>query len=295
LTPFIFMTARASHEDIRRGMSLGADDYITKPFTRLELLQAVQAQLEKRAAQQQVQQRDEELWQQALEQENQQRMLKTKLVAMFTHDFRNPLAAILSASGLLRDYGHRMDSERQRTHFNRIEASVRQLVQMLDEMLVVSQVETGNLDFNPERLNIAELLQDIVGEFQTIHGETHQLIYTSQFDDPVMADPRLLRQIAANLISNAIKYSPQGREVHISLESLDGYEVLTVQDHGIGIPEADQTRLFTAFQRASNVGSVSGTGLGLAIVKQAVDLQNGTVHLESQIGTGTTVTVKIPI
>jgi signal transduction histidine kinase len=110
-----------------------------------------------------------------------------------------------------------------------------------------------------------------------------------------MADPRLLRQIAANLISNAIKYSPQGSEVRIFLERDNGHVVMTVRDQGIGIPEADQRRLFTPFQRASNVGEVSGTGLGLAIVKQAVELQGGSVELGSKVGAGTTVIVKIPV
>src|SRR5664279_2639844 len=211
--PFIVVTARAAYEDVRRGMDLGADDYITKPFTRLELLQAIQTRLEKKSAQEQYRQDAVDQWQQAFQQEREQRQLKSKLVAMFSHDFRNPLASIMSSSSLLRDYGGRMDEERRLAHFNRVDASVRQLLQMLDDMLIVSQMETGNLDFKPEPLNIAEFLRQIVEEFQSIHGETHPLVFESHFTDTVTADPRLLRQIAANLISNAIKYSPQGSEV----------------------------------------------------------------------------------
>ena len=110
-----------------------------------------------------------------------------------------------------------------------------------------------------------------------------------------MADPRVLRQIAANLISNAIKYSPEGGEVQVSLDNGGNQYSLTVQDQGIGIPEADQPRLFAAFQRASNVKNVSGTGLGLVIVKQAVDLLSGSVSFDSQVGVGTTFIVHIPI
>jgi two-component system, sensor histidine kinase and response regulator len=110
-----------------------------------------------------------------------------------------------------------------------------------------------------------------------------------------MADGRLLRQIAANMISNAIKYSPQGSEVCVLLERRGDSCVLTVIDYGIGIPEADQARLFDAFQRASNVGEVQGTGLGLAIVNYAVGLHGGSVDLESKLGVGTTVTARIPV
>lgn len=293
--PFIFVTARSSHEDVRKGMSLGADDYITKPFTRVELLQAVQIRLEKKALQEQHHQYEVKQWQQAFEQEREQRQLKAKLVAMFSHDFRNPLAVIMSSIGIVRDYADRIDELHRVKHLNRAEASIRQLLQMLDDMLVVSQMETGNLDFKPEQLKIKEFLQRIVEEFHIIHGETHSLVFESEFSDIVMADPRLLHQIAANLISNAIKYSPQGSEIRIFLECDNGQVVVMVRDQGIGIPEADQQRLFTAFQRASNVGGVSGTGLGLVIVKQAVDLHGGSIELGSKVGVGTTVTVKIPV
>src|SRR5664279_5498150 len=164
--PFILVTARAAYEDVRKGMELGADDYITKPFSRLELLQAIQTRLEKKAAHEQHQQVEIEQWQQAFEQEREQRQLKSKLVAMFSHDFRNPLASIMSSNSLLRDYADRMDKERRLAHFNRIEASIHQLLQMLDDMLVVAQMESGTLNFKPESLNIAEFMQHIVEEFQ---------------------------------------------------------------------------------------------------------------------------------
>ncbi len=128
-----------------------------------------------------------------------------------------------------------------------------------------------------------------------MNGATHRLLFDSHLTKPVMADPRLLRQIAANLISNAIKYSPQGGDVQIILDRHTGQEfVLIVRDQGIGIPEDDQARLFTAFVRGSNTANIPGTGLGLIIVKQAVDLHRGSIHFESQSGVGTTITVVIP-
>jgi two-component system sensor histidine kinase/response regulator len=293
--PFIFVTARAAHEDMRRGMDLGADDYLTKPFSRLELLNAVQTRLEKRLIQQQQRQTEVDQWQQAFEQEREQRLLKAKLVAMFSHDFRNPLSSILTSTSLLRDYAGRMDEERRLNHFNRIEGSVRQLLQMLDDMLVVAQMDSGKLTFTPEPLQIQAFIQQMTEEFQMIHSDTYRLYFESRVAHTVMADPRLLRQIATNLISNAIKYSPQGSEVRILLDSVDGERwMLVVQDQGIGIPEEDQWLLFEAFQRASNVGLVQGTGLGLAIVKQAAELHGGTVYLESEVGVGTRVSVVMP-
>lgn len=293
--PFIFVTARAAHDDVRYGMELGADDYITKPFSRLDFLKAVETRLQRKAIREIQHQEEVQQWQRAFEQEHEQRLLKAKLVAMFSHDFRNPLSSILSSNGLLRDYTDRMDEDRRRLHFNRIEASVLQLIQMLDDMLVVSQMETGSLEFTPEPLNITEFMKKIVDEFQIIHAETHQIIFESRVNQKIPGDSRLLRQISANLISNAIKYSPQESEVRISLDKPDVQQiVLTVHDNGVGIPEKDQSRLFQAFQRGSNVGDVLGTGLGLAIVKQAVDAHGGNIQLYSTVNQGTTVTVTLP-
>jgi two-component system sensor histidine kinase/response regulator len=292
--PFILVTARASHEDIRQGMALGADDYITKPFSRLELLHAVQTRLEKKAAQEQHYEQHLEQLQQALTHEHDERLLKAKLVAMFSHDFRNQLTIILSSNSLLRDYADRLDEKHRVAHRNNIEAATRVLLQMLDDMLVVAEMETGHLAPEEKPLNVGQFLQDIVAEFQTISGEKYQVHFENNFSDTVLADARLLRQIAANLISNAIKYSPQGGEVRVILDTLDGQYILSVQDQGIGISNADQVRLFNAFQRGNNVGTISGSGLGLAIVKQAVDLQGGTIRLESQLGIGTTVIVTLP-
>jgi len=293
-TPFIFLTAKASHEDLRGGMTSGADDYITKPFTRQELLLAIQKQLEKRLMREQWHQREVQQLQNALMQEHEQRLLKAKLVGMFSHDFRNPLSTILSSNSLLRDYADRLDEQRRLTHLNRIDASVHQLIQMLDDMLIVTQMEAGSLQFSPESLNIGEVIQGIVEEFQAVNSEVCTIIFENQTHDSVLADVRLIRQIASNLISNAVKYSPLGGEVHVTLKAEDGSYLFTVQDHGIGIEQEDQEQLFTAFHRGSNVGRVTGTGLGLAIVKQAVTIHGGTIELESAVGQGTMVKVNIP-
>ena len=293
-TPFIFLTAKASHEDLRSGMTSGADDYITKPFTRHELLRAVQKQLDKRLSREQWHEQEVQQLQSALMQEHEQRIVKAKLVGMFSHDFRNPLSTILSSNSLLRDYADRLDAQRRSTHLNRIDASVRQLIQMLDDMLIVTQMESGSLEFKPEPIDIDHILSGIVEEFQAINSEVCTLIFENHVNDTVLADVRLIRQIASNLISNAVKYSPLGGEVHVKLEPQDDQYVLTVQDHGIGIEPEDQERLFTAFQRGSNVGRITGTGLGLAIVKEAVSIHKGTVQLESSLGEGTTVKVSIP-
>src|SRR6185369_10165392 len=146
---------------------------------RQELLDAIQKQLQKRVVRERYYEAQIEQVQQALAREHEQRLLKAKLVGMFSHDFRNPLSTILSSNSLLRDYADRLDEQRRLTHLNRIDASVRQLLQMLDDMLIVTQMETGSLQFKPEPLNINHVIQNITDEFQTINGEVCTIIYES--------------------------------------------------------------------------------------------------------------------
>lgn len=292
--PFIFVTARASREDLRQGMALGADDYITKPFSNPELLQAVQARLKKKNAQQSHYELQLEQFQKALLQENEKRLLKAKLIAMFSHDLDNQISVVLSSITLLRTYADRLDEKRRLEKLIAIEAAAYRLQQMREDMLLIAEMETGHLAVEMSPLDVGHYLQGIIEEFQIIAGGRHHFHFDSRFNTTVMTDARLLRQIAANLISNAIKYSPQGGEVRVLLDHRNGQYSVSVQDYGIGISQSDQGRIFNAFQRGTNVKSISGTGLGLAIVKQAVDLQGGTIQLESQVGSGTLVVVTIP-
>jgi signal transduction histidine kinase len=108
-------------------------------------------------------------------------------------------------------------------------------------------------------------------------------------------DRQLLRQIFSNLLTNAIKYSPEGAIIHFRVQAENGWAIFQVEDHGIGIPDDEQTHLFDTFYRARNVGNIPGTGLGLSIVKSSVDLHGGSVSFKSRVGAGTTFTVKLPL
>lgn len=293
--PFIFLTARATYDDLRKGMTIGADDYITKPFTLDQLLQSVRIRLEKKAAKERQYLAEIEALTQTLRKEQEQREIKARLIAMFSHDFRNPLTGIFSSNSLLRDYGDRMDPERRLMHMNRIDNLVRLLIQMLDDLLVSAQMESGSFEYKPSLVEMDDFLRTLIDEFQTLYGESRRIVLDCHSSDYITADPQLLRHIMANLISNAVKYSSAGTEIRVTAARQDLNYVISVQDHGIGIPEADQALLFDAFQRGSNVNSISGTGLGLAIVKQAVELHGGSVSVESAVGHGTTMTITIPV
>jgi signal transduction histidine kinase len=213
---------------------------------------------------------------------------------MFSHDFRTPLSIIMSSTGLLRNYAHALTEERREKHFDRVEASVGLLIQMLDDMLLYAQMGSGKFNYEPQSIAVGDFLQKIVDEFLIIHDDLYEIVYDNALMQDYLVDPRLLRQVATNLISNAIKYSPQHSRIDVIAREEDNNLVLVVEDEGIGIPQDEQHKLFNIFQRASNVGDTKGTGLGLAIVKQALDLQGGSVVLQSQLDEGSRFIVTIP-
>ena len=232
----------------------------------------------------------------ALEQEKELSELKSRFISMASHEFRTPLTTILSSTEMLQVYGARWTEERKLTHLQRIKASVLNMTRLLDDVLILGRVEAGRMEFNPAPLDLVEFCRELIEEMQLGAGPKHVLELVSQVEcAQANLDEKLLRHILTNLLSNAIKYSPDGGAVQLELACQAGRAIFQVRDHGIGIPETDQARLFEAFHRAKNVGNISGTGLGLAIVKKSVDAHGGTIAFASQVGQGTMFTVTLPM
>lgn len=241
--------------------------------------------------------------QNALQREKELNELKSNFVSMTSHEFRTPLATILSSSELLEHYSHKWTAEKQLSHLVRIQDAVKHMTELLNDVLLIGKAEAGRLEFDPVPLALTEFCQSIVEEIQ-ITTCKHTVDFQVKGEErAAQLDPKLLRQILNNLLSNAVKYSPDGGTVHFDLTYEGGGEdggekaevVFCVRDEGIGIPKSDQTKMFTSFNRASNVGTISGTGLGLAIVKRSVDLHGGDISLKSDIGEGTTFIVRLPL
>lgn len=293
--PFVFLTAAVDRNSMRKGMDLGADDYLTKPFTHGELLNAVYSRLQKKAAQDKQIQEEIDILNHAFSQEREKRLFKSRLVAMFSHDFRNPLASILMSSGILRNHESRLSPESKQRRFDFIDGAVHKLLQMLDDMLTVAEIENGRLEFAPQPTVLPTFVETLVDEFRLIDHGAHEWVFHSTFQGQVEVDQKLLRQIIANLLSNAIKYSPPETTITVTL-SEDGNNIcLEIQDQGIGIPENSLQHLFEPFHRAANVKNVKGTGLGLAIVKECVEQHQGRIEVKSEETIGTTFTVELPL
>jgi len=228
------------------------------------------------------------------EKERQLGELKTRFVAMTSHEFRTPLSVIVSSSELLENYGERWPAERRRDHLERIRFAAGSMDRMLDDILLIGRAEAGVLRASPAQLNLEEFCRHLVESLEHSSARSHSIRYRFSGDPNVTLDERLLSEVVGNLLSNALKYSPAGSRVDFDVVASDEQCRFTVEDQGIGIPEEDTARLFESFFRASNADQIKGSGLGLAVVKKAVEVQNGTVEVESRLGQGTKFVVLVP-
>ena len=232
---------------------------------------------------------------QALAQAKELSLLKSRFVAMTSHEFRTPLTTILSSAELLQDYGNKWNEAKKLQHFQRIQTSVKHMTRLLNDVLLIGKADAGKLEFSPTLVDLTQFCRNLVDEIQGT-ATSHAIVFMSQTNTThAYMDEKLLRQILSNLLSNALKYSPQGGTVNFDLIGEQEKVIFRIQDRGIGIPVADRAKLFDSFHRASNVGTISGTGLGLAIVKKAIDLHAGQITVASEVGVGTTFVVTLPL
>jgi PAS domain S-box-containing protein len=231
-----------------------------------------------------------------LEREKELSQLKSNFVSMVSHEFRTPLGIIQSSAELLGDFHEQMPPVEREEQLKSITRNTRRMAGMMEDVLVLSRLDAGKLEFQPMALDLNGFCRRVVDEVLSatnrrcvIELSMHSVLPESK------ADERLLGHIFTNLLSNAVKYSAAGGVVHFAVAGDGRDAVCVVRDQGIGISEADQRQMFKAFHRGSNVGNRPGTGLGLLLVKRCAELHGGQVRVESEVGAGTTVTVRLPV
>ncbi len=217
---------------------------------------------------------------------------KTKFMLEASHELRSPLNSIQSIARTLLE-GHLGElGEKQKEMISRIDIRANMLSEIVGDLLVLAMGRAELSAFKPKRVDFAKLLQENVKFFEN-RAEEREIdmeLYTLIQDASVYGSEEGLRSIITNLISNAIKYTPRGGRITLRLFESKDQIVFEISDTGIGIPKAEQERVFREFFRASNAKTASktGTGLGLAIVKAAVEQHSGTINVESEEGKGTT-------
>ena len=231
----------------------------------------------------------------ALAAERKFNQFQQNFIATMSHEFRTPLAIILTSSQILERYSQKLTEKQRDDKFHMIKAQIQHIDRMLNGILTIQNIESNRVEFNPAPLAIEPFLQSNIENIQTTVGEKHNIHFESTAcPGEINADQQLLQTIFFHLLHNAVKYSPEASRIDVELRCEPTYTLIKVSDEGPGIAEDEQANIFKSFYRGPNAHTIPGTGLGLAIAKNAVDLHQGEIIVESHLGHGSTFTVKIP-
>ncbi|NEO33088.1 MAG: PAS domain S-box protein [Symploca sp. SIO3C6] len=219
-----------------------------------------------------------------------------RFLSLLSQELRTNLSTILSSQQILERRRSSLSQQKKQEQHQRIQDSVARMTQLLENMLLIGEAEAGQIQLEATPIDLVPFCRNLVDNIENSLSSQHTITFISQDDySNVQMDERLLEQMLKNLLSNSIKYSPEGGTVILELVCAESEATFRIQDQGLGIPLQDLPKLFEPFSRASNVGNIKGSGLGLTVVKIIVDLHDGQINIESEIGAGTTVIVCLPI
>jgi signal transduction histidine kinase len=286
--PIIYLTAFSDPETQQQAIATSPYGYLTKPLRYSEINVAISLALRKH--------RENKILQEALEKEKELHHLKSRILAMATHEFSTPMSVIRLLIWKLQTFEEQLTKENRAKNLASIQSAIKDINWLLEEIKFISCSESGKFPFHPEEIDAITYCQQLIESFQAddttrkcriqfdSHGKCHRL----------KIDKKLLWHSLMNLVSNAIKYSYEGGTVNIDLTCEPSFLTLVISDHGIGIPKEYLENLFLPFLRADNVGHVKGLGMGLYIAKQAIETHQGKIAVESEVNVGTKFTVILP-
>ena len=231
----------------------------------------------------------------ALKREKQNNELKSRFVSMASHEFKTPLASLLLSTSILEQYTKPENNAHLAKHFNRIKSSVNNLNVILNNFLSLDKIEKGmdektNTVFNLKKM-IEEVMDEMNGHLKI--GQKIKLKYTGK--EEINQDNKKIYNAILNLISNASKYSPEEKIIHIIVHIEKNRGIVSVKDYGMGIPKSEQQNIFTLFFRAKNAEYIQGTGLGLNIIKKYMELIGGCIYFTSNENKGSKFTIEFPL
>jgi signal transduction histidine kinase len=214
---------------------------------------------------------------------------------MASHEFRTPLSTVLSSASLAMKYTTTEDQDKRVRHLEKIKSSVKHLNDILEDFLSLGKLDEGKVLSHSSEFDMEEFITELIDEIKGLLKKDQQIQLTYKGNKNVFSDKKLLKNILVNLVTNAIKFSDEDGSIKIAADINESIGHISVADHGIGIPKEDLEHMFSSFYRGANALNIQGTGLGLHIVKRFIDLMDGQVEIESNLGSGTTVTITIPV
>ena len=297
--PVIMVTAHTDAENLDSAFAVGAIDYITKPLNKVELLARVRSALTlkretdgRKLAYIEIEEKNREL--------EQESFAKTQILSTASHELKTPLTSIMGYVDRVLLEQERVGplNERQQRYLETVRKNSLRLNVLINDLLDTSRIASGSLELTLTGLDVRQEMEDVLRSMQTLAEEKQidVVVNISNELPRVQADRLRFSQVITNLLSNACKYSPERATATVTAKEKSGQVQIEISDTGIGISEADQSKLFTKFFRADNSSTreVSGTGLGLFITKNLIEAHGGKIWVESEEGKGSTFSFTLP-
>jgi len=280
--PVIFLTAKTDIESTVKGLEMGAVDYVTKPFNGTELLARVKTHLELKHSREELKELN---------------AAKDKFFSIIAHDLKNPLGAFKNITELLSESFNQASHERKQSLIKKMKRSATHLYDLLENLLQWARSQTGKISFTPEKTDLYTLVNNALF-VHTMNAEKKNIQLTSDIsrDTCVYVDRSMIDTVFRNLITNAIKFTPEGGAVRVFSRDDGAFIEVAVEDTGVGIAEAYVPNLFRIDVHCSTLGTAQekGTGLGLILCKEFIERNKGSIRVESREGEGTTFLITIP-
>jgi two-component system sensor histidine kinase/response regulator len=287
--PIIFLTALTDTQDIIKGFELGAVDYVTKPFKSAELLARINTHLELMETNQKLAQSEKQL--------SKTNASKDKFFSIIAHDLRGPFQGSLGLTELVMMDNTFFNQEDLLDLIKKIHKSQRNLLNLIENLLDWSRVQTGSLEYKPEIIKCNDLIEEIIKLFVDISSQKNiQISFDKSANAEIFADYFMIQTTIRNLISNALKFTPMGGNITISCTQEQNICIIKISDNGIGISKDDLRKIFRIDVNHTTIGTnkEKGTGLGLILCKEFVETNHGTIEVESELNKGTSFTLTLP-
>jgi PAS domain S-box-containing protein len=232
----------------------------------------------------------------SLKRERELNELKTKFLSLVSHEFKTPLSVILTSASLIGKYKTGDDQTKREKHINTIINKVKYLNTILIDFLSIEKLESEKAFYNIKNFSLDKLITEVIYDTNMILKDGQKINYPRDLDGITLdSDERILELILFNILNNAIKYSPENTSIDITTYFTNDKLIITIKDHGIGIPKEEQKFIFNRYFRAANALLDQGTGIGLNIAKSHLENLGGTICFESQEDIGSSFTVEIPL
>lgn len=302
--PIIFLTAKTEVDNMVHGFSLGADDYVTKPFNTLELLARVKAHIELKKSKDTILEQNKELsnlvnqLSKSNEELNKLNASKDKFFSIIAHDLKGPVGNLNSFLNFMTDQSDKISKEEFQKDLILLQSSSKKIKDLLENLLTWSRSQRGDIQYNPDNFDLQRLIQSNMLLFESsVNNKKISLLNKVQSGIAGYFDYEMIKTVFRNLISNAIKYTNTNGSITISSRELDTFIEITIEDTGTGMNYSMSQNLFRIDVKhfsTDGTNGEKGTGLGLILCKEFIDKHGGKIWVESEEGKGSKFKFTIP-